>query len=570
MTTVHISLGRDDGTTKTAAKGVVEWEPTTRREDGAMVILERGFTVPLVAGEATVTVDPSGLTWCWRVTERTDSGGVVRYVSVPNSATTVEYVDLPDVDPTTLVAWSPADPEAAYQAALDAIGGGAGTVTSVDGIEPDESGNVSLSSTYVSYTALLGLLTEDPDHPGLYLFDSSPTPPDTTAPTVPANLTATAASHTSIALAWDASTDAVGVTGYEYRIDGGAAVDAGAGTTETVTGLTASTLYSFDVRAYDAAGNYSAYSAAATETTDATPADVTAPTVGTLAGSAETLDGFTLTASGAADETALHAQPYRFSTDDGTAYTAWQTSPVYAATGLDAGTAYTCKHQTRDAAENVSTGMAVVVTTVAPAALSLTATDNAVTLTDSTVYTFAGMDLGAEALDRTLIVVAGGRSASSVTVTGVTVGGVAATMDFSPAGNSTVGVARVALAAGLTGDVVVTFSGAMVRAGASVLRVTGGGTPAVSATSTSVGGNDATVVGAAGGFIVAGSFAGTNAAVTEVTWTNATRLTDDYVLESGTNYHMTAATSTATGSTAITHDGSGSLSKTAAVAYSLT
>ena len=101
MTTVHISLGRDDGTDQTAAKGVVEWEPTTRREDGTMVILERGFTVPLVAGEATVTVDPSGLTWCWRVTERTDSGGVVRYVSVPDSATTVEYTDLVDVDPAT-------------------------------------------------------------------------------------------------------------------------------------------------------------------------------------------------------------------------------------------------------------------------------------------------------------------------------------------------------------------------------------------------------------------------------------------------------------------------------------
>lgn len=77
MTTVHISLGRDDGTDQTAAKGVVEWEPTTRREDGTMVILERGFVAPLVDGEATVVVDPSGLTWCWRVTERTDSGGTV-------------------------------------------------------------------------------------------------------------------------------------------------------------------------------------------------------------------------------------------------------------------------------------------------------------------------------------------------------------------------------------------------------------------------------------------------------------------------------------------------------------
>lgn len=101
MTTVHISLVRDDGTDQTPARGVVEWQPTARREDGTDVILPRGFTTPLVAGEASVTVDPSGLTWCWRVTERTDSGGVVRYVSVPDSATTVEYVDLPDVDPTT-------------------------------------------------------------------------------------------------------------------------------------------------------------------------------------------------------------------------------------------------------------------------------------------------------------------------------------------------------------------------------------------------------------------------------------------------------------------------------------
>lgn len=119
MTTVHIWLGRDDGATKAAAKGVIECEPTTRREDGTMVILERGFVKPLVDGECEVTIDPSGLTWCYRFTERTDSGGTVRYVSVPDSADVVEYVDLPDVDPTTLVAWSPADPEAAYQSALE-------------------------------------------------------------------------------------------------------------------------------------------------------------------------------------------------------------------------------------------------------------------------------------------------------------------------------------------------------------------------------------------------------------------------------------------------------------------
>ena len=54
MTTVHISLGRDDGTTKTAAKGVIECAPTTRREDGTMVVLEGGFVKPLVDGECEV------------------------------------------------------------------------------------------------------------------------------------------------------------------------------------------------------------------------------------------------------------------------------------------------------------------------------------------------------------------------------------------------------------------------------------------------------------------------------------------------------------------------------------
>ena len=101
---------------------------------------------------------------------------------------------------------------------------------------------------------------------------------DVVAPTTPTGLTATAASSTSVNLAWTASTDAVGVTGYEYRIDGGTAVDAGAGVAETVTGLTASTEYDFEVRAYDAAGNRSGWSSVATETTDAgwTPASLTA------------------------------------------------------------------------------------------------------------------------------------------------------------------------------------------------------------------------------------------------------------------------------------------------------
>src|SRR5437667_118862 len=73
---------------------------------------------------------------------------------------------------------------------------------------------------------------------------STPAPPDTTPPTAPTNLTATAASASQINLAWTASTDNVGVTGYMVERCQGAAcsnfaqISAPAGTTFSDTGLT--------------------------------------------------------------------------------------------------------------------------------------------------------------------------------------------------------------------------------------------------------------------------------------------------------------------------------------------
>ncbi len=98
---------------------------------------------------------------------------------------------------------------------------------------------------------------------------------DTTPPTAPANLTATAASTTQINLAWTASTDNVGVTGYKVERCSGAGcanfaqIATPAGTTFNDTGLTSSTSYSYRVRATDAAGNLSAYSNTASATTAA-------------------------------------------------------------------------------------------------------------------------------------------------------------------------------------------------------------------------------------------------------------------------------------------------------------
>lgn len=79
---------------------------------------------------------------------------------------------------------------------------------------------------------------------------------DTQAPTAPTNLTASNVAETSLTLSWNASTDNVGVTGYEVLLNG-SGIGSVTGTSANVTGLTANTAYTFNVRAFDAAGNYS-------------------------------------------------------------------------------------------------------------------------------------------------------------------------------------------------------------------------------------------------------------------------------------------------------------------------
>jgi chitodextrinase len=92
--------------------------------------------------------------------------------------------------------------------------------------------------------------------------------PDTTPPTVPTGLTATAVASSQINLSWTASTDNVGVTGYNvYR--GGTKIGTSTVTPYQNVGLTPSTSYSYTVAAYDAAGNTSAQSASASATTQA-------------------------------------------------------------------------------------------------------------------------------------------------------------------------------------------------------------------------------------------------------------------------------------------------------------
>ena len=97
--------------------------------------------------------------------------------------------------------------------------------------------------------------------------------PDTTPPSAPGTLTATAISSSRVDLSWGAATDNVGVTGYHIeRCQGAGCTNfAEIGTSPTTsysdTTAAAGTSYSYRVRANDAAGNLGPYSNTATATT---------------------------------------------------------------------------------------------------------------------------------------------------------------------------------------------------------------------------------------------------------------------------------------------------------------
>lgn len=93
---------------------------------------------------------------------------------------------------------------------------------------------------------------------------------DLAVPSTPASLLATTVSSVQINLAWATSTDNVAVTGYNiYRNN--ALVASVTTSTYGDTGLSASTVYAYEVAAYDAAGNESVRSASSSATTQAAP-----------------------------------------------------------------------------------------------------------------------------------------------------------------------------------------------------------------------------------------------------------------------------------------------------------
>lgn len=193
----------------------------------------------------------------------------------------------------------------------------------------DASGNCSGFSTDVNVTTMMV--------------------PDTTTPSVPANLATSTITQTTAILGWSASTDNVGVTGYEISIDNGAAISVTT-TTYNASGFTAGTTHNFKVLAKDAAGNKSAYSSPKSFTTITAP-DTTAPSVpaGLMASN---LMQTSATLSWTASTDNVGVTGYEISIDNGVAVST--TTNSYAASGFTAGSTHSFKVLATDAAGNKS------------------------------------------------------------------------------------------------------------------------------------------------------------------------------------------------------------------------
>jgi len=144
------------------------------------------------------------------------------------------------------------------------------------------------SGAYIDQAALrldnkLRLLPDFEAQPNSVIWEMPVPGGDTTAPVMTGEITVSAITTSGAMLSCPAATDAVGVAGYEYSIDGGESYSliANAARSVAVSGRPASTAHAVRMRAFDAAGNRATPLSASFTTLAAQPAQnaVSASTV---------------------------------------------------------------------------------------------------------------------------------------------------------------------------------------------------------------------------------------------------------------------------------------------------
>ena len=186
------------------------------------------------------------------------------------------------------------------------------------------SGNANMQSTYTTT--------------GINNFNMLVTTADTVPPSNPGNLTGNAAG-TTVSLSWTASTDDIGVAGYNVIRDGVWIANTSQ-TSYIDLGLSTSTTYGYQIQAFDLAGNTSVMTPTLSLSTVYTlppsaPTNVTAGPFST--------QGMTITWTAAQDPMGISTyQIYRGTSSTGLAQvgTVRGTMTTYVDTGLTAGTTY--------------------------------------------------------------------------------------------------------------------------------------------------------------------------------------------------------------------------------------
>lgn len=224
-----------------------------------------------------------------------------------------------------------------------------------DGVFYGSTSSTSLKITGLTESASYSMTVKAKDAAGNVSNASSPlsvqvvsTPP--TAPTGLQNTTPTASAFT---LSWTASTDNVGVTGYDVYKDG-VLYGSTASTSLAITGITEGVTYSMTVKAKDAAGNISNASTALNVVEASTPP--TAPTG--LQNTTPTTSAFTLSWIASTDNVGVTGYDvYK----DGVLYGSTTTNTSLDITGLIAETSYSMTVKAKDAVGNISVASTALV-----------------------------------------------------------------------------------------------------------------------------------------------------------------------------------------------------------------
>jgi chitodextrinase len=230
-----------------------------------------------IAAPATTTFADTGLsagtTYAYTVAARDAAGNVSSAASA--SVTTASAPDTtPPSQPAgfTAVATGPTSVNLSWTASTDNVGvtgyivrrNGAQIATPATTSFADTG--LSAATTYTYTVAARDAAGNVSSAAGASVTTASA--PDTTPPSQPTGLTATAAGSTGANLSWTAATDNVGVTGYIVRRNG-TQIATPSTTSFADAGLSPATTYTYTVAARDAAGNVS--SAASASVTTASP-----------------------------------------------------------------------------------------------------------------------------------------------------------------------------------------------------------------------------------------------------------------------------------------------------------